>query len=222
MKTMDVIMDYLEANAFATAEQLSKICHVQMAAIYKTLGKLTEKHYIQCEAYKPSIYRLTNAGSRYMGVSQPSGKRTPSANVQMTAVYKNESAFLLASLFPGFIFEEKDILLSNGLRPAFGEYGAYDSEGRYYLVLIDCYSMDSSRIARCWFRPHVPDVNFYKGESVLKWCNLVNRYIVICTSSRQIQKHKKTIARFNQQAAHSANELLPSIDFHLLNELWAQ
>lgn len=221
MKTMDVIMDYLEINSFATAAQLSKICDVQAPAISKSLNKLTEKGFVCSEAFKPSIYRLTYRGGRYLGVTLPSGKRLPSASVQMNAAYKNEASFLLASLFPGFVFEDKEVLLTNGLRPAFCEYGGRDKSGQYFLILIDSYSMDSGRIARCWFRPHSPDANFYQGEAVMQWCNLVNRFIVICTSERQILKHKTTIARYNRKATLSASDLLPSIEFHLINEMWA-
>ncbi len=221
MATRDSIMQVLTQNDFATPAQLAQMCGVQLPAVCKAMKQLTDKSLIVVESgFRPAILRLSCTGARVMDTTLTSGKRAPSATVQQHACHRNEAGMKLAQIYPGFQWTPKRQLLKHGLRPAIGEHGATDANGRAYLVLLDDYMMAPNRILRTWFRRHTPDTQHYQDSTGRRWCELANHFIVATTSPQQVERHQRWLDRY-QRECRDPDAMLPDIEVVYVEPLWS-
>jgi len=220
MSTRDNIMAQLSMNDFATPAQLAAFCDVQMPAISKAMKQLQSQSMVVTEeGFRPAVLRLSFKGARMMGKVLPSGKRSPSAAVQQHACHRNEAALILSKKYAGFQWTPKTQILAHGLRPALGEHGAIDNDGRAHLVLLDDYLMSSDRIMRSWTRQHAPDTNHYPLHNGQRWCDLANNFVIATTDSEQAKRHHQWITNYTKKG-RAGDSRLPDIDIITIAPLW--
>lgn len=220
MSTRDNIMAQLSMNDFATPAQLAAFCDVQMPAISKATKLLQSQSMIVTEeGFRPAVLRLSFKGARMMGKVLSSGKRSPSAAVQQHACHRNEAALILSKEYAGFQWTPKTQILAHGLRPALGEHGAIDNEGRAHLVLLDDYLMSSDRILRSWTRRHAPDTNHYPVHNGQRWCDLANNFVIATTDTEQAKRHQQWITNYNKNG-REGDDGLPEIEIITIAPLW--
>ena len=97
--------------------------------------------------------------------------------------------------YSGFQFLPREALFKRGFHPAFGEHVAIDAAGTAWLVLLDDYFMNSERIARIWTRRHTPNMKYWPDFTGRRWCDTVNRFLVVSTDDLHAERHRKWIKK---------------------------
>jgi hypothetical protein len=204
------ILDHLSKNAFATPEQLGRLCNSKAPNISTAVKMLLNVGLIDGSLLtRPMILHLTHAGGRLLDVPMPSGRRHASWSVMAHACHLNAAGEILATEHNGFRFMSRLTMLKQGLNPGHGDHGAMDDSGTSWYVLLDDYMMGSDRIKRSWTRRHTPSRKYWPDHTGRAWCDVAQRFLVISTDTDHAERHREWILK----------DQLPA-DVMLIKPLW--
>jgi hypothetical protein len=204
------ILDHLSKNAFATPEQLGRLCNSKAPNISTAVKMLLNVGLIDGSLLtRPMILHLTHAGGRLLDVPMPSGRRHASWSVMAHACHLNAAGEILATEHNGFRFMSRLTMLKQGLNPGHGDHGAMDDSGTSWYVLLDDYMMGSDRIKRSWTRRHTPSRKYWPDHTGRAWCDVAQRFLVISTDTDHAERHREWILK----------DQLPA-DVMLIRPLW--
>jgi hypothetical protein len=190
------ILDHLSKNAFATPEQLGRLCNSKAPNISTAVKELLNVGLVDGSLLtRPMILHLTHAGGRLLDVPMPSGRRHSSWSVMAHACHLNAAGEILASENNGFRFLSRLTMLKQGLNPGHGDHGAVDDSGTSWYVLLDDYMMGSDRIKRSWTRRHTPTLKYWPDHTGRAWSEMVQRFMVVTTDADQAARHQKWILK---------------------------
>ena len=193
-KLQQLILERLADVQYSTNAQLARWCKVKPPAISKSVQQLIAADLVDGSLLtRPMILHLTYTGGQVLSKPQPYGRRHASWSVMAHACHANAVQEMLDKNNVGFRFLSRERLLKQGLNPAFGEHGAGDAEGRAWFVLLDDYLMTSDRITRSWTRRHTPNLNYWPDFTGRAWCDVAQRFLVVCTDDYHAERHHKWI-----------------------------
>jgi hypothetical protein len=192
----ELILAQLGQLQFATPEQLAKLCGAKASNVSVACKELLNSGLIDGSLLtRPMILGLTPAGGRMLGVPLPSGRRHSSWSVMAHACHLNAAGNALALTHKGFCFLPRLTLLKQGFNPGHGEHGATDDSGTAWFVLLDDYMMGSDRIARAWTRRHTPNAKYWPDPTGRAWCEVVQKFLVVCTNEEHAARHRAWIQK---------------------------
>lgn len=188
------ILDRLAEVNYSTSKQLVRWLNVQASHISQCIKKLVALNLVDGNFItRPMILHLTQAAGRLLNVPQPYDRRHASWSVMAHACHLNEVQALMLEKHAGFRFLSRETLYKQGFNPGFGEHCAVDDSGTTWFVILDDYLMGSDRIKRSWTRRHTPNTKYWPDHTGRAWCEVVNRFVVICTDESHALKHQKYI-----------------------------
>lgn len=180
---------------FATPRQLERWGTPQYA-VSRTVARLEAAGLVDVMRDRtPNVISITYKGALAAERPLPSGKRHTSWRVVAHRCHRNEAELLLREHYPRFTFWSRRRAYALGLNPAIAEHGADCEDGRRYLVLLDDYLMEPSRIAHCWTRPNAPNPRYFHETRSQYWRDHVDRLIVVSTDERQTARHRVFLAK---------------------------
>lgn len=204
------VLEQLARVQFATPQQLARLANLQTSHTSVAIKELMNAGLLDGALQaRPMILFLTTAGGRLLGVPMPSGRRRASWSVMAHACHLTAAAEMLAGQHVGFQFLSRHVLLTQGFNPGHGEHGAIDASGTAWFVLLDDYMMGSDRISRSWTRRHAPNRRYWPDHTGKAWCDVVQRFLVVCTDGDHAERHRQWVLK----------ESLPA-DVAVIGTLW--
>ena len=186
------ILEQLARVQFATSTQLAHWCDVSTATITRATQSLLDVNLIGGSLLtRPMIFQLTNGGARLVNVHMPAGGRHASWSVMAHACHLNDFEIGFAKQKPGFRTVSRLACLKKGLNPAHGEHAAVDGNKKTWFILLDDYTMASSRIKHSWERRHTPNPKYWPDPTGRTWQELSHHYLVVTTTSKQAERHNE-------------------------------
>lgn len=154
-------------------------------------------HVKRHSALKPHIFSLTREGYRASGSKPPSGSRLESWSVLTHRCHRNTAEIRLREHYDDFTFLSRGEMYSKGVNPAFGEHLGFTGD-RLFLMLLDDYYMDSTRISHVLKRVHRPNKYYFdvKKHQVPNWSDVATDFVVAATDEEQYLAHKKYIQKY--------------------------
>jgi len=183
---------------------------------YDALNSLESLGYIKKHtAMKPYIFSLTREGFRISGTKLPNGSRIESWSVMTHRCHRNEVEIRMRENFDNFLFLSRTEMYKKGVNPGFGEHLGV-AENRSFLVLLDDYYMESTRISHAYKRPHKPNKYHFDvtiTENVVpRWSDIITDYVVSASDDDQYQLHKNYISIYNKKYKNNLNIMLLKIE----------
>lgn len=195
-KLQQNILERLADVQYATNAQLARWCKVQAPAITKAVQQLIAEDLVDGSLLtRPMILHLTYAGGKLLNKPQPYDRRHASWSVMAHACHANAVQEKMLEKHPSFRFVSRVDLLKQGFNPGHGEHGAVDDSGIAWFVLLDDFMMGSDRIARAWTRRHAPNRKYWPDHTGRAWCEVVQRFLVVCTDSQHAIRHREWILK---------------------------
>ena len=188
------ILERLADVRFSTNIQLANWCKVQAPAITKAVQRLTDFGLVEGSlTSRPMILHLSYAGGQILNKPQPYDRRYASWSVMAHACHANAVQEMMLQEHPGFRFLSRKELLKQGFNPGHGEHVAIDDAGITWIVLLDDFMMGSDRINRAWTRRHTPNMKYWPDPTGRKWCDVVQRFLVVSTDDQHAERHHNWI-----------------------------
>ena len=188
-------LDVLARVQYATQGQLQD-WGIPQYNVSRMLPKLEQGGLIRVlRDYRPGIIHITQRGAEVVDRSLPSGKTFTSWPVMAHRCRRNHVELTLREQFPRFTFYSRKYAYARGLNPSRGEHGATDGEGRQYLIILDDYLMNPSRIVHSWTRRHSPNRDYYDEPLGLTWGDVAERLIVVTTDEVQLSRHNTILSK---------------------------
>jgi hypothetical protein len=190
------ILERLADVRFSTNAQLASWCKVQSPAITKAVQRLSDFGLVEGSlTTRPMILHLSYAGGQILNKPQPYDRRYTSWSVMAHACHANAVQEMMLEKHHGFRFLSREDLFKHGFNPGHGEHGAVDDTGIAWFVLLDDFLMGSDRIARAWTRRHTPNLKYWPDHTGRAWCEVVQRFLVVCTDEKHALRHRKWILK---------------------------
>ena len=204
-------LDVLGRVMYATQGQLEQ-WGIPQYAVSRMLPKLERGGLIRVlRDYRPNIIYVTQRGAQVVDRSLPSGKSYTSWPVMAHRCRRNAVELMLRERFPRFTFYSRQYAYARGLNPSRGEHGATDDAGKHYLVILDDYLMNPSRIVHSWVRRHSPNRDYYDEHIGQTWADVVEQLIVVTSEEGQVPRHQSLLKKCDASRAMLLSGDAPSV-----------
>ncbi len=197
------ILEILARCQFATHAQLAHYAGARKSYLSQMLGALTERGYVASQIHAaPHIFYLTHRGAATLATGRPAGGRPASWSVMAQACHRNAFEIAMRATTPRFRFLARQTLLQQGLNPSHGDHAArIDDTPTTWYVLIDDYQLPPQTLAHRWTRAHRASRQQVAPGPRRRWCDVANRFMVVCTDPVHAERHRALIARDGLPAA---------------------
>lgn len=190
------ILDILARTKYATLEQISAYSAMKPTTLRQPLETVVSAGFVEKNTeYKPFVYSLSARGCIAADINKPKHFMSASAIHQRLMRNKIELAMQEKNASAKFLPRQK--CWEMGLYPSIGEHAVSylaDNKTELCLVVIDDYRMLPSRTLNTLTRKHDEKKKVTKGRRVITWEDVIDSYLVYCTSEKHVAAHKKFIS----------------------------